>query len=349
MRLEAGESRNAPERHRKMRILVSGANGFIGSHLLKQLSRAGDYEVWGLVRKSSDLFRLDGGTYNLLRSSLTARLDPLIEGFHAVVHTAAVASDWGDRGEFYRTNVDGTVNIFEASVRCGVERFIHLSSTAVYGFGGDRNTTEEAEKHPFGNSYCTTKSIAEQKLLERSGAIKLIVLRPSNVYGPWDTKFTLPLLRGIDRGLLGFPAGGKMLTSPCYVKNLAAAVERALQTGGPFGETYNITDGLDITWREFLAVIAGEMGRRPPRISVPVKPLAALAAVLEALYRGVGAKNAPLLTRYRVAQVSRDYSFSLEKAKTKLSFTPPYSTLDGVRDSVIWYRSCVGKLRPSPQ
>jgi nucleoside-diphosphate-sugar epimerase len=328
-----------------MKLLVSGANGFIGSHLLKYFSQTGDYDVWGLVRKTSNLFRLEGDSYRLLRASLNDQLDPLLRGFDAVIHTAALASDWGCKEDFYRTNVDGTLNILNASIRCGVERFVYLSSTVLYGFGGHRNTTEEQEGRPFPNSYCITKTIAEQKVLKQSKEMKLFVLRPSNVYGPWDTNFTLPLLRGIDRGLFGFPAGGRFFTSPCYVKNLVSAVERTLKSHGPFGEVFNITDGKDIPWIEFLRIIAGQMGSHLPRLSIPVGPLSLISALLETLYRGFKSKKPPLITRYRVAQAGSDYSFSIRKAKQVLTYTPPYSTQEGVRESILWYNAYAEKIR----
>ena len=328
-----------------MKLLVSGANGFIGSHLLKHFSQTGDYDVWGIVRKTSNLFRLEGGSYHLLRASLSDQLDPLVRGFDAVIHTAALASDWGFDQDFYRTNVDGTLNILNASMRCGVERFIYLSSTVVYGFGGHRSTTEEQEGRPFPNSYCITKTIAERKIREQAKEINLFVLRPSNVYGPWDTNFTLSLLRGIERGLYGFPAGGRFLTSPCYVKNLVSAVERTLKSRGPFGEVFNITDGKDIPWIEFLKIIAGQMGRRPPWISVPVWALSLISALLETLYNGFKSKKPPLITRYRVAQAGNDYSFSIGKAKQLLSYCPPYSTQEGVRESILWYNTYGEKIR----
>ncbi|KPJ89958.1 MAG: hypothetical protein AMS17_00065 [Spirochaetes bacterium DG_61] len=331
---------------RKKKILITGANGFIGSHLIKSLSLTEPYLVWGLVRKTSNLFRLTHGRYELLYGSLNTPLERTVEGFNAVIHTAALSSDWGDKEDFFKTNVDGTLNLLEACVRTGVERFIYLSSTVVYGFSGNLQTVEEKESQPFSNSYCITKTIAEEKIQERAGEIDLVVLRPSNVYGPTDLQFTYSLLKGIDKGLIGFPGGGKALTSPCYVKNLVHAVERTLEFLGHSGEVFNISDGQDIRWSEFLTLIAEEMGRLPPRFSFPVGPLTLFAVVLEALYKMLRSKRPPLITPYRIAQAAQNYSFSIEKAKCLLSYRPPYSTQDGVRESTAWYMQYVHKKKP---
>ncbi len=323
--------------HGKKRLLITGASGFIGSHFLKHFESLEGLDVWGLVRGTSNLFRLQDGPHNLLRASLDDPLETTLKGVDCVIHTAGLASDWGTWEEFYRVNVEGTLNLLRTSIAGGVKRFIYLSSTVVYGMKGNRNTTEEQKPEPFRQHYCLSKYLAEKKVFEHSGKIELFVLRPSNVFGPLDTKFTHPLIEGIDRGLRAFPKGGKTITSPCYVKNLAKAVELCVEVEEGFGEAYNITDGNDMPWQKFLSLIADELGKNPPGISLPTAPLYIFSFILEKLYTLFGSSNPPLLTPYRMAQVSRNYSFSIEKAKTLLNYKPFFTTLEGVRESVRWY------------
>lgn len=321
----------------EMRVLITGANGFIGSHLLSRLSERSAYSAVGMVRKTSRLFRFKGSEYSLITASLEDRLDDSLQGFDAVIHTAARASDWGDYDDFYHTNVQGTLNLIESAIRSGVRRFIHLSSTVVYGFTGHINTDEKHEVRPFKNGYCVTKAIAEQKLFQYRDRIELFVLRPSNVFGPFDTTTTLPFLQAIDRGLAAFPLGGKTLTSPCFARNLVRAVELCLTAEKGAGHAFNISDGCDIRWREFLGMMAAALDKRPPMLSIPAKPLYGFSLVLDALFKLFHSAKPPLITPYRIAQASKNYSFSIEKAKKVLNYDPPFTTEEGVGICAEWY------------
>jgi nucleoside-diphosphate-sugar epimerase len=325
-------------RTRKPRVLVTGANGFIGSHIVRRLAAAKAYRVSGLVRRTSDLWRLESLPVGLVYGSLNSPVGAALEGFDTVVHASARVSDWGNYEDFYRTNVEGTAGLLEAAVKSGVRRFVHLSSVAVYGFHGALNTAEESPRRPFPNPYCATKALAEERVLEYGDRLEIVVLRPSNVFGPFDTSFTVPLLKSMEKGLPAFPGGGKSLTSPCYVGNLAHAVERAMLTKSGIGEAFNVSDGADIPWKSFLDLVGRELGVPPPRIPVPPGPLLALSIVIERLYRAVGSKRPPLITPYRIAQAIKDYSFSVEKARRHLGYEPPFTTAEGVRESVRWYR-----------
>lgn len=321
----------------KLNILITGANGFIGSHLLKYFSDKKEFRVTGLVRKTSNLFRLEDGKYDLSYASINEPLKEITRGFDTVIHTAAKPSDWGNYDDFYRTNVEGAVNLITASINSGVERFIHFSSTVVYGFKGNMKTSENKGKNPFNNNYCLTKTLAEDRLTAFKGRIDLIILRPSNVYGPMDTTFTYPFFKSIENGLFGWPNGGRVLTSPCYVKNLVSATEKALLTLNGPGEAYNITDGYDIPWSLFLSMTAEAIKAKPPRIPVPSRPLFIISEILENIYKLVRSKKPPVITPYRIAMTSKDYSFSIEKARALLNYNPEHTTLQGIQESAGWY------------
>ncbi len=322
-----------------MKILITGANGFIGSHLLRRFSKEEGIKVAGMVRETSDLFRLHDGTYDLRQGSLDGPLEDILRGFDTVIHTAARSSDWGSYDSFYRTNVEGTVNLVRAAVASGVGRVIHFSSTVIYGFSGNRLTGEDRPAAPFNNPYCITKVMAEQELLRYRNRICLIILRPSNVFGPDDLTTTYPLLEALRKGMPAFPAGGRYLTSPCYIDNLVAATELALRSECSSGEAFNISDGNDIPWSEFLARIAEELGAKPPRLTIPAGLLRPAAWGLEKLFTLFHSSKPPIITPYRIAQVVNDYSFSIEKAERLLGYLPPCSTEEGVRESIKWYSS----------
>lgn len=255
-----------------------------------------------------------------------------------MIHTAARSSDWGAAGDFYRVNVEGTINLARACAAAGVKRLIHFSSTAIYGFSGHRQTGEDAPVAPFRHPYCQTKARAEFELAGFRDRFHLTVLRPSNVYGPGDLSFTYPLFSALEKGMPCFPAGGRRLTSPCAVENLASAVERALVSDHPSGEAFNVSDGADLPWRDFLGLAARELGEKPPRFGIPAAPLRLAASFLEKIYLARRSPLPPPITPYRIAQVARDYSFSIEKAKRLLGYTPEVSTGQALRESVEWFR-----------
>ncbi|MBN2322947.1 MAG: NAD-dependent epimerase/dehydratase family protein [Spirochaetes bacterium] len=330
-----------------MKILVTGASGFIGSHVVRTLAREKTYTVTGLVRKSSDLFRLQSKmkgpgseeppSFELRYVSLEDPLGEVTKGFDAVVHTAGNTEDWGNAARIYRSNIDGTKRLLEACVENGVRRFVHFSSTVVYGLEGNRNTKEDRGHRPYKNGYCISKSRAEQVILRFSDRIKTVILRPSNVFGPFDVKFSFYLLRSIERGLSRWPLGGTTLTSPCYVKNLVAAVRCALATDRGFGEAYNVSDGADVTWKTFLEAAARQLGKTPPDGTVPLFWLSLSAKVLELTYVLLRIRRRPIITPYNIALVSHDYGFNIEKAKRLLGYEPPFTTDEGMEQTVEWY------------
>jgi len=320
-------------------ILITGANGFIGSHLMEYFSNLDNVRVFGLVRKTSNLSRLEGKNYELRYGNINDNLKNILSDIDLIIHTAGKASDWGKYEDFYKTNVLGTLNLVQQSIGSKVKRFIHYSSTVVYGFNGNINTTEDKPFNPFKNNYCRTKVLTEIELRKYKDKIEIIIIRPSNVFGPGDTSFTLPLLKTIEKGLPGFIKGGNPLTSPCYVKNLCKATESAVKTKIGIGEAYNITDGNDITWKKFLKLTANSLNAKTPALFIPSFPLMIVASFASFIYNLVGSNKPPFLTPYRIAISSKDYSFSIEKAKKILKYNPPYTTEEGIKESIEWYRS----------
>ena len=321
----------------RQKILVTGANGFIGSHILKYLSEKKEYEVTGLVRKTSDLFRLGGKKYRLLYASLDEPMGDITCGMDIVIHTAAISNIVGSYKDIYRANVDGTLNLIKASINNGVRRFVHFSSTVVYGFNGNLDTSEDKAKNPFNNNYCITKTLTEERLEEFKDRIELIILRPSCVFGPMDTKYTYLLLKNLEKGLPGFIKGGRSLTSPCYVDNLVAATYSAIITEKGLGEAFNVTDGNDIPWNTFLDMAAGSIDSKPPRIPVPPGPVFVLSKILKIFHGLLKTKTPPVIAPYTIAMAAKDFSFSIEKAKKLLDYKPVRTTEEGIKKSSQWY------------
>ncbi len=332
-------------------FLISGVNGFIGSHVAERLLKAG-HRVRGLVRKTSDLEFISGLDIELFIGDIAdpGSLEKPLHGVDVVVHVAGLASDWGQYELFFAVNVIGTQNIAEAAARNGVNRFVHISTAAVHGFRGHRNIDEA---FPFADTpfpYCETKQIIEEWLFDfaRTTDMEVTAIRPGNVFGPRDRTFIEKYLDALTAGKIAYIDGGKHWTCPVYVDNLVDGIIRACFEPAAAGEAFLITDGLEITWKDFTGRFAGLLGVKGPRLSVPYRVAYSLAFFLEAAYRLFRVSTPPLLTRYRISNGGRDYHFSIEKAKRILHYEPSVGLDEAVQRTVNWYLERKKKHRAGP-
>jgi nucleoside-diphosphate-sugar epimerase len=318
------------------RILVTGASGFIGSHLCAALASRGD-SVRALYRRAEAPPELrdlalafasadDGGPrVELFNADLSdpARVEEAVAGVDAVVHAAALASDWGSLELFLAANYDATVGLLEAAREAGAGRFLYFSSAVVHGFGPHVDTTERGPYYELKYPYQITKRMTEEYVLAQNGdGFKVAAIRPCNVYGPGDRTSTYAMYDAIMGGVFGYIGSGKALTCPIYIDDLCAGALAALDSDDAAGEAVLLTDGMKVPWRDYARVMFEAVGSRKRPTSVP-RPLAyAAAGAMTAAARAIRARKAPPLTMYRVEQGSQDYHFSNAKARSLLGFEP---------------------------
>jgi nucleoside-diphosphate-sugar epimerase len=322
-------------------FLLTGINGFIGSHVAERLVNDG-HKVRGIVRKSSDLKRLKGLTVELLQGNITNKqsIEDALKDIDIVIHIAGLASDWGTYRDFFEVNVEGTRNVAMASRDHNVKRFVYMSSAAIFGFQNCRYVSEESPLPDTIFNYCQTKKQAEQWLLEFSASneMELVILRPGNVFGPYDHTFIEQYLDTLLERKMIYIDKGKHWTCPIYVTNLSDAVVRACFEPKAAGEAIILTDGYEIDWKMFTGKLATELGIKPPKWSVPFHLAYFMAFLMEVLYKVLRIKSAPLLTRYRISNGGRDYHFSIEKAISVLQFKPAIALDEAIRQTVSWYK-----------
>lgn len=322
-------------------LLITGVNGFIGSHVAERLLKSG-HRVRGLVRTTSDLAFIRRLDVELRTGDVTDRdsLARAADGVEVIVHAAGLSSDWGPYERFFRVNVEGTRCVAETARSAGVRRLVHISTTALHGFSGFRDADETCPMPETGFPYCETKKIAERWLIAAMPPARpeITVIRPGNVFGPRDRTFIGKYLDALRDGKIAYVDGGKAWTCPTYVENLAEAIRLACFDPAAAGEAFIITDGLAIDWRTFTEKLADELGVPGPGRSVPFRLAYSAAAAMESAYRLFGSATPPLLTRYRISNGGRDYHFSTEKAKRVLRYEPPVGLDEAVRRTVSWYR-----------
>jgi nucleoside-diphosphate-sugar epimerase len=325
-----------------VRTFVTGANGFVGSNLVRRLLRDG-HEVRALVRPSSDLAFLEGVPARLVRGDLSdeGALRAGARGADVFFHVAGLSSDWAPWSDFVRANLAGARNAADAAREESVPRFVHVSSATVHGFSGYRYRTEEDPVPPSPFPYVETKRRGERvvrEILAPTGTA-CTVLRPGNVFGPRDRVTMRPMLSALEAGVMGVLGGGRRWTCPVYVENLVDAMLLAATVPAAAGRVYLVTDGLPVTWREFVDALARALDLPPPRLSLPVPFARAVARLCEGLWRAAGVRRiAPPLTLYRVANGGTDYHFSIARARAELGFEPRVGLDEACRRTVAWFR-----------
>jgi len=323
--------------------LVTGASGFIGGRLAARLARAGR-PVRCLARPSSDVVALRELGVEVLRGDLAdpASLRAAAEGCETVVHCAALVSDWATVGEVRAANVAS------AAAAAGARRLVHLSTTDVYGHPGGAAIGESlADAERFANWYSQSKREAERELRSAAGErIEWTILRPATVYGPGSVEVVGEIAKAIRAGHMLLIDRGRAVAGLLYVENLLDAILLSLQEPAAAGRAFNVSDGLEVTWARFTADLASGLGCRPPRLSLPYAPAAALATALELSYRGIrratGLRTQPLLSRQAVQVLGRDQRFSSKAAAETLGWRPRVGYEQGLEETLRWLRTLDG-------
>ena len=304
-----------------MRVLVTGATGFVGGRVARYLHEKG-YEVLATGRnlQKGEALGLPFAPAQLDRADEALAL---CRGQQAVVHCAAFSSPWGSVEEFRRHNEIVTSHLLSAKV----PRFVHLSSAGVYFQQDEGLNKDENDPLPSSNGhpYLDSKRRAEQLVQSSQG---WVILRPRAVYGPGDTALLPRLLRLMRPGLLPVFGQGNNLASLTHVDNLASACERALHA--PSEQIFNITDGEPVFLWPLLKTVSQHLGLPPIRWRVPELPARWLARILEGFYSKCLPGREPPLTLYTLSLLCRSQTLKTQKAEEILGYRPLFGTEEGV-------------------
>jgi nucleoside-diphosphate-sugar epimerase len=325
--------------------LITGATGFIGGHLAGRLVQEG-VPVRCLVRVTSDTSLLESLDVDLAVADLTSAdgVARAVKGCRYVVHCGALVSDWAAAREIERINVAGTRNVLNASADAGVERFVHFSTTDVYGHPGGPAVEETQVATRFRNWYAQTKLAAEAEVRRMEGlqGMDVVILRPATVYGPRSREIVGEIARAIRGGHMLLIDRGRAIAGLVYVDNLIDAAILALRHEGAPGHAFNVTDGLDTTWKEFTGGLAAGLGCPNARWSMPYPVAHGIGYSLEHGYRFLRKttrlSTAPLLSRQAVQVLGNDQSFSNRKARELLGWEPRVGYEAGLEATVAWLR-----------
>jgi nucleoside-diphosphate-sugar epimerase len=329
----------------RLPCLVTGASGFIGGHLVRGLVGEG-YQVRCLVRPNSDTSLLDELGVETVMGDLTepSSLANAVSGCSRVFHCAALVSDWATTKEIEQINVNGTRNLLEASVNASVERFIHLSTTDVYGYPDRPGVEESYESSRFRNWYAQTKLAAEREVrqIEQRHGLSTVILRPATVYGPGSKDVVAEIARAIRARHMLLIDGGRAVAGLCYVENLIDAALLAARHDAAPGNAFNVTDGIPTTWRQFTDDLAAGLGAPRVRLSLPYRSAYVVALMMEESYRllrgATGLTMPALLSRQAVQVLGKGQDFSNRKARELLGWEPRVDYPVGLQATLDWLR-----------
>lgn len=327
-----------------MKVLVTGANGFVGAALCKKLVLRGD-EVRGVVRKTSDLSLLKGVRVQKVIGSLNDRnsLNKAVEKADVVYHVAGAVSDWGSIDYFWKGNVEGTRNLIEASVNSGVKRFVYISSIVVHSHIGSCDLNEDSPQFDTLFPYVQTKREAEKLVMSfhKDRKIEVCIIRPGDVFGPGDRVSLLKMANLLEKGRMVYIGGGKSTGAFTFVENLADGLILAGTRKEAAGEVFVITDGYKVTWKKYFETLTGVLGLPSPKISLHPAFIYALASIFEFVYGTLKIKSRPLITKYIVTHIRSDFHFKIDKARNLLGFRPKVDFFEAIQRTAQWYRKVV--------
>lgn len=317
-----------------MRVLVTGATGFIGRCLVGRLLCLG-HEVRALVRGTSTVRDLDAGVETVTGDLTdTESLRKAVQGVEMIYNCAGLLGKWGVQEEkLYAVNVAGVQNLLAASISSHVRHIIHLSAGGVTGPLPDGPVDETYPCRP-STPYERTKWQGEQAALEmaRQHHLPLTVVRPTFTYGPGDPH-KLTLFRAIRQGTFAFVGSGASTIHPVYIDDLLDGLERCAAKA-PQEAVYIIGGERPASKKELVGLIASCLNVSPPARSLPAGPVMGAALILETVCRVLPFD--PPLTRSRVLMLSKNWGYSIAKASRELGYCPRVSLDDGIRRTVGW-------------
>jgi nucleoside-diphosphate-sugar epimerase len=348
--------------------LVTGANGFVGSHLVELLQDRGG-EAYAMVRRTSNVDNLKGRNVEFRYADVTDTdsLRQAMEGIEIVYHVAGATAGWTE-DDFDRVNQKGTQNVFEAArtAKNGPRRVVLMSSLAAAGpcsaEAGRREYHSPDQITPYGRSKFRGEQAAFQAA--QSGDIEVVIVRPPTVYGPRDTE-VLQLIQAANWGLIATQGFRPLWMSVVHPHDLCRGTVLAAERGEPlprepqghvlggggvaFPEIdadhahaagkgiYYFHDGGRCTLEGFGRAAAEALGKRAVRLALP-KPVVWVGAWFNELGGRIKGK-APVFSRHKVLEASQPgWMCEIDKAREELGYTPEMPLAEGMEQTVRWLR-----------
>lgn len=312
-------------------LLITGIGSFIGLRTTEIAIERG-LQVRGLEPSPAAAQTAEQNGAKVIVGSTTDKdaVARACEGVDIAFHTESITQPSGDLDRFRAVNVGGSINAATAAKQAGVQAFVHLSSALVYGFRYPDCITEEGKLEGENNPFCQTKIESEAEVLKFNDppGFGIVILRAGDIYGPGADAWVTRPLELMQQQAFVLVDGGRGVMNHLYIDNLVEGVFLSLEKEA-YGESFNLTDGCQTSWKEYYLRLA-EIGGMPKPISMPsflVKKAAQL--------KSKEANISPAAIDF----VTRQYAYSTEKAQRMLNFVPQIGLDEGMERIAKWIRS----------
>ncbi len=322
-----------------MKVLVTGASGFIG-HCLSEKLRQEGYNLVAAVRNVKKLKDIKN-LFSEVRVVDFRKKDTIknvTRDVDSVIHLAAHFKFHTEWRLLYETNFLGTKHLVEDAAKHKVEKFIYTSSTEAIGPVENIPATEDTPCNP-SYDYGKSKLITEQYLKEKmKEGFPATIIRPTGVYGPRDKYVSYQTIKAINNGKLSFlPGKGDKYIQFTYVEDVVQGFVKALENEKSTGETYIISSDDYYTYKEAFQVIASILKVKPPEKTIPVWLATFIVGIIEYINRLKGVEDF-VMHRSVVRDMQTNRVYSNEKAKKELGYKPLYNLRKGMQKTIQWYR-----------
>jgi nucleoside-diphosphate-sugar epimerase len=334
-----------------LEILITGASGLLGHHLISALLERGDH-VRALVLPAEDATKMEARGVHIYRGDVRQpdTLTAPCSGADTIFHLAGMMGVWLPLADYRAVNVDGAEYMCRAALRAGARRLVHVSSWTVYGMTLGQPAREEFPLNPFPEPYAISKAEGDrmvQRLITQEN-VPAVIVRPGTFFGPGDR---LHFGRMADRLRAGrgiVVGNGRNALPFVYVTDVVQGLLLTADRDAATGQAYNITNDEPLTQEEFLRAIAAELEVPAPRLRVPYAVLYAAAYAAERAAAITHAKTQPIVTRLGVKLFGTDNRQSIEKARSQLGYAPQVPLREGIRLAAEWYRQGAPALTTAP-
>lgn len=324
------------------KVLITGATGFIGSHLVNA-NLAKKHYVRGLVvpgdpaaavlrDEGVDIFTGDIRDFPSVQKA--------VRDIDIIFHCAAVVTDWAPARLFEEITVGGTENICRAALDAGVSRFIDISTNDVFGIDEENVMDETFPLKPWKEPYPDHKIRAEEISWRyyRERGLPVTMVYPCWVYGEGDRTF-VPLLADaiIKRDLVFWRRD--VIVWPTYIDNLIDLLMLISEDPRAVGNGYLVHDGTSTTLQDFCAGIAHSLGVPPVTMHIPYSLAYAASWLMELAWKALRIRTRPLLTTYTVKNLGSRFHYSIDKARRELGWEPALSYEEGFARTMDWLKT----------
>ena len=325
-------------------VLVTGASGFLGSHVAEALLARGE-AVKLLVRRPEQARWLAEKGAQFVRGDLssTAALDAAIKGCRFVIHCAALASDWDSWENFRQANDYGVARLLKACESVSLDRFVHISTTDVYGYPDRDGLDETTPLHDRGLPYNLTKIAGELRVWAAIDAgLSATIIRPCSIYGPRSVTLGSEIVDYLRSGT-PLVRCGRVNAGFVYVENSVDLILLAMIHPDAAGIAFHSVDEGGQTWRDYFVALCRALNLRMPRWSVPRPVAYSLGALSEIYGKAVKHTSRPLVTRTAVEILGTRQGFSMDRARERLGFSPLIEFEEGVSRTAAWLRAEISR------